>query len=286
MPFCSRKTGYRIPHASNLWHCLSGVGKEWRDRGKSILQQSKDQTCHFGSHRICEGGKLLVFFCGFFWDFFGFLWSLRMWGWTESFGNQKYLPIIPLESKDGSVDGGKPSEVRSYKLLLGEWPFQSLCIHQGDPKNWSFHRSLETWHGMLGNYINFSIQGPQMAPSPWRTTCALGSSTYWSMRTSFHVSRFIWIMNLRMRDLMLTSIFSLLQFEFVGMNATNPKGPCKEVESMTILLSLAVYSAGLFQLMHVLMARHFYTEEYFPKMEQTNWNRASFLGSKHCRMEG
>ena len=36
---------------------------------------------------------------------------------------------------------------------------------------------------------------------------------------------------------------------------------------MTILLSLAVYSAGLFQLMHVLMARHFYTEEYFPKSQ-------------------
>ena len=80
-----------------------------------------------------------------------------------------------------------------------------------------------------------------------------------------------------MRDLMLTSIFSLSQFEFVGMNATNPKGPCKEVESMTILLSLAVYSAGLFQLMQVLMARHFYTEEYFPKSQDgTNPNIAGW----------
>ena len=105
-----------------------GTGKEWRDRGQSFLQQSKDQTCHFVASLV-KWKSWICDFCGFL----GLLWTLPSvkltvrtwkwmvgiwntivsfwdgpfsglvsvnannvgWGWTESMPFQD-LPIIPL----------------------------------------------------------------------------------------------------------------------------------------------------------------------------------------------
>ena len=43
-----------------------GAGKEWRDRGQSFLQQSKDQTCHFVASLV-KWKSWICDFCGISW---------------------------------------------------------------------------------------------------------------------------------------------------------------------------------------------------------------------------
>ena len=86
-------------------------------------------------------------------------------------------PGHPGRLQDGSIDGKQPSELRSYKLLLGFeslW-FFSMVDHCGPLWTWQSGGA-----GTLG--AEAMDQGHLMAPTPQPIICALASLICWSTR--------------------------------------------------------------------------------------------------------